>query len=96
MPWISKYDISCNNIPECSNCKYDTELLKTTKKEIKLRCCEFCIWYKWFDNKRKIYAKKEGKELIYFIRKDISEKKTENGNIIVFNFNRYMKLKNID
>lgn len=62
-------------IPECISCVRDTanlknllKLAKASKKkeiEMELNCCYSCLWFKWFDNKRKNLAEEYGITMTY-------------------------------
>ena len=79
-----------NMIPECSRCKRDMinfrEQLKLPETKIKLQneCFSDCLWWDWFDNRRKILAKESSKEIIYIKKNNINHNKSniiENNNI---------------
>jgi hypothetical protein len=42
-----------DKIPECRNCIFDTDTFKKNYK-MKPTCSKYCIWFEWFEHKRKM------------------------------------------
>jgi hypothetical protein len=68
--WWYSITRSLDQIPECSNCKKDTDKLmnNVNQSKISLLCTINCLWFEWFDIIRKFYATKVGKKLTYYNR----------------------------
>ena len=71
------------NIPECSRCKNDNIKIKEMMKDnnentikCEISCTPLCLWYDWFDNKRKHIIK--DKVLIIIKKDDKTKKNKEN------------------
>ena len=74
------------NIPECSRCVKDFEELKKNIKNnngiitVRLECTENCLWFEWFENKRKIIVTNNNKEVKY-TKKNIIENNSNSDHI---------------
>ena len=68
--WWYGVTLPVHQIPECRNCKTDTENLmnNVNQTKISLRCTLNCLWFEWFNVIRTLYAKKMGKQLTYHSR----------------------------
>jgi hypothetical protein len=102
---LKEYDYSCKQIPECHSCIEDNNAIQSqlqvqskTKNnvDVRIKCGQSCIWYKWFDNKRQQYAKKNNKKLEYYTKKEYTTIKIGNETINKIDFNEHMKLTNIN
>lgn len=90
---LDETDYSCKNIPECHSCIEDyTNISSKSNKEFKLKCTKSCLWFYWFDNKRQQFAKKQGKRVEYYLKKEFSEITINKELVKKVDFNNYMKL----
>lgn len=69
--WFSITITPLLDIPECTNCKNDTLKLKhSLGHDVQVSCCQHCLWYEWFDFRRKNHARNHNKTLVYFYKKN--------------------------
>jgi hypothetical protein len=75
--WYRNVSINPNFIPECALCLEDMETFKIKVKdrknkniELKCKCCIYCIWFDYFDMKRKQLCKETGYTLKYDWKKE--------------------------
>ena len=71
-------------IPECSRCLRDIENCKNKLKSnesiiyLQEECSNNCLWYDWFDNRRKTLVSESNKKLEYVKKENKKDNKKEN------------------